>query len=386
VERADAVTALHLLADNEDLPEEDYRKAAALLATVRDLHLQARAYIARERLDAEIFLPGSVWATLVDHDSFLEWSYDLVNQVKLLSPFSGFHPMMWGRLDVPADSDEAIDGRRAGAFYTRYQAGQVPRAALPALLEREFDLSGRMRRSAPALIDQYDALTDGVPERYHVCLPARAGEIGIRHRGRIIHSDLIAFQSRMNALYGGGALQHLEAVVAREGRATYGEIGAGAAQFANALRDCFDGRLDLVLIDLPPILANACAYLSCTAGPDAIGLVTADTAAPLQAPIVGVANYLVPAYERHLPAFDLVHNANSLNEMNDRQVACYMELVRRHLAPGGCFHLSGTFKLYDYHKDVPQAAAGAFPRHHLTRDGMIGGVRVVDPQHMFCYG
>src|SRR5438046_1013350 len=98
---------LHLLPDNEDIPPADCPKALALIDTTRVLHLQARTYIETQGLDGEIFMPGSVWATLVDPDSFLNWNCDLVNYVKTFSPFSGFHSLMWGQLNAPADSELA---------------------------------------------------------------------------------------------------------------------------------------------------------------------------------------------------------------------------------------------------------------------------------------
>jgi hypothetical protein len=375
----------HLLGDNEDLSAADYAKAAALIATIRGLHLQARAYIERERLDPDIFLPGNVWAKIVDSDRFFDWTWDLVNYVKTLAGFSGFNSMMWGRLDAAEGSELAIDPTRTADLYERYKSGQIPRTALPGVLEREFDLSNRIRRSAAALLAQYEALLEDVPDKYRVRLPKRGGEIGILYHDRIVNYDLVVFQSRMNALYGAGALQRLEDVIAARGYATYAEIGPGAAQFADALRNCFDGRLRVFLVDLPSIMAYGCAYLSCTAGPDAVHVVADGKAAIVERPFIYVANYLVPACEHVFPPFDLVHNANSLNEMTDRQVAYYMKWVRAHLAPQGSFHLSGAFKTLDYHRDVVAAAAQAFPEHHVYLEPVIGTVRVMDPQHMFCY-
>ena len=376
--------SLHLFADNEDLTAADYTKTTALIDTIRDLQRRAKAYVASRGLDPEVFLPGNVWATIARGD-IIGWSYDFVNYAKALSPFSGFYLMMWGRHDVPADSDFAIDAGRTADFYGRFFGGQISREQLPPMLEREFDLSGRMRRTSPFLIAEYEKLVDRVPERYRIRLEKRGGEIGILHRGRLLNPDLLSFQTRMNALFGSGVLQRLEDAIASRGSANYAEIGPGAAQFAKALRDCFEHRLNVFLIDLPMAMANGCAYLCCTAGPDAIAIVTPETATALHKPFVYVANHLLPAYERHLPPFDLVHNANSLNEMTDGQIHYYLSFVRAHLATGGSFHLSGLFKTHPDHRDVIAAAASRFPNHHIYDQPTIGEVTVIDPLHMVCY-
>src|SRR5207248_2158 len=133
-------------------------------------------------------------------------------------------------------------------------------------------------RSLPRMAAYYDNLVSTIPERYRLVAPPRAGEIGALHNGRILNPDLILYQRRMNALYAGGALQQLEEIIAAEGSANYLEIGPGHCFFAWALARCFDDKLNVFLVDLPYVMGNGCAYLSCAAGADRIGLVTSETA------------------------------------------------------------------------------------------------------------
>src|SRR5450759_574106 len=112
---------LHLLTDNQDISDDEYAKARSLLRDLRTLHLETRQYVERRGLDPELFLPGNIWADINRPDSFIDWTYDLVNYVRCISPFIGFHQMMWGRLDVPGE----VDGAKASVFYNRLFSGTL---------------------------------------------------------------------------------------------------------------------------------------------------------------------------------------------------------------------------------------------------------------------
>lgn len=370
---------LHVLTDNQDISADEYARARALLLDVRTLHLEASRNVERRGLDPDIFLPGNIWAEIYRPDHFDDWTYELVNYARCISPFTGFHPMMWGRLDVPGE----VDGAKAGDFYGRFLSGALDYTTVAEQLDREFNLSERIRQSLPRLIDSYDNLVSRIPDRYHIVAPPRGGEIGVEHRGGIIHPDLIIYQRRINALSAGGALRPIEDAIAKRGSANYLEIGPGHCFFAYALARCFDGKLNVFLIDLPFVINNACAYLTCAAGADQIGLVTATTAAAIARPFVFVPNYLVPDYEPHLPDFQLVHNAISFNEMNAQQVAYYFDLVARHMDDDGVFHIAGGFKLLDHHVDALAAAIERFPNHTLYPHADVAGYPVVDGPNTF---
>lgn len=370
---------LHLLTDNQDISDDEYAKAGSLLRDLRTLHLETRQYVERRGLDPELFLPGNIWADINSPDHCTDWTYDLVNYVRCISPFTGFHSMMWGRMDVPGE----VDGAKAGDFYTRFLSGAVNCANVAEQLESEFNLTERIRQSLPEMTDSYDELVSSIPKQYRIVAPPRAGEIGVRHEGGIIHPDLITYQRRINALYAGGALQPIEDAIAARGSANYLEIGPGHCFFAYALAQCFAGRLNVFLIDLPFVMNNGCSYLTCAAGADRIGLVTLETTAAVEKRFVFVPNYLVPDYERHLPDFDLVHNAISFNEMNAQQVAYYFDLVARHMAADGVFHIAGGFKLLDYHVDALAVAIERFPNHTLYPGPHVAGHLVVDGPNTF---
>ena len=370
---------LHLLTDNQDISEDEYAKARTLLGEVRALHLASRQYVEGHGLDPGIFLPGNIWGEINTPDQFTDWTYDLVNYARCVSPFSGFDLMMWGRRDVPGQVDVA----KATDFYGRFISGTLPHKDVAAQLEREFNLSARIRQCQSGMTDFYDRLVSGIPERYRIVAPPRAGEIGWRHHGRIINPDVILYQRRLNALYAGGALQPIEDAIAAHGSANYLEIGPGHCFFAHALAECFDQALNVYLIDLPFVMANGCAYLACAAGTNRIGLVTANTTEAVEKPFVFVPNYLVADYERHLPAFDLVHNAISFNEMNAKQVAYYFDLVERHMADEGVFHIAGGCKVLDYHVDAFAAAIDRFPNHTIHADRDIAGHLVGERPNTF---
>ena len=374
-----AMNRPHLLIDNQDISGDEYAKASSLLHELRTLHFETRGYVERRGLDAELFLPGNIWADINRPDYFIDWTYELVNYVRCISPFIGFHQMMWGRLDVPGE----VDGVKASAFYDRFFSGTLDHKAIFEELESEFHLTERIGQSMPSLIESYDELVRNIPEQYRILAPPRAGEIGVQHGGGIINPDLIIYQRRINALYAGGALQPIEDAIAAQGSANYLEIGPGHCFFAYALARCFAGKLRVFLIDLPFVMANGCAYLTCAAGADQIGLVTPETTAAVEKPFVFVPNYLVPDYEPHLPDFHLVHNAISFNEMNAQQIAYYYDLVAHHLADDGVFHIAGGFKLLDHHVDALAAATQRFPNHIVHRGAYVGEYLVFDGPNTF---
>src|SRR5262249_1166572 len=148
------------------------------------------------------FLPGNIWATILKPDQFTEWTYDLVNYSRCVSPFTGFDLMMWGRRDVPGE----LDSRKVDYFYHRFFTGELGGKDVPRELEKQFRLSERIRESLPRMAAYYDDLVSTIPDRYRLVVPGRAGEIGGLHDGRILNPDVILYQQRVNALYAAGAL------------------------------------------------------------------------------------------------------------------------------------------------------------------------------------
>ncbi len=377
---------MHLLAQNEDLPPADYPAIRALIDQARNLHVNAPDYVASHGLDTDVFLPGNIWADLHASSGFTGWSYDLVNYSRAVSPFGGFHMLLWGRQDLPGDydPDEAkrlYEELLSGALTGKAIAARVEAMGIRQKIEGSSKNLMRFYKSRANLASRYDDLIAKVPQRFRIEAPKRGGEIGLLHHGRILNPDVLIYQSRINALYGSGTLEAIERIIAHRGSANYLEIGPGHCFFAYALRCIFNGRLNVFLIDLPFVIGNGIAYLSCVAGVHSIGLATQD-AWPGPKPFVVIPNYLVPLCERRLPKFDLVHNALSLNEMSAKQVAYYLGLIDEHLAEDGVFNLSGGGKYLEYHQDALGAAIRRLRLRKLYR-GKVEGIPVIDSPNTF---
>ena len=367
---------LHLLAQNEDLDPAQYPSIRALIEELRGLHDGAARYIAAQGLDPEVFLPGNIWADLTARTAFREWTYDLVNYSRAISPFSGFHMMLWGREDLRGDLDRVqakcfYDDLFSGALRGAAIADRMEAMRIPERMERSRRNRLRFYRARENLAPRYDRLVAKTPARFHIDAPKRGGEIGLLHRQRILNPDLLAYQGRINALYGAGVLAAIDRIIERRGSANYLEIGPGHGFFACALQSMFAGRLNVFLIDLPLAIANGLAYVSCVAGVDSVGLATPQ-AWPSPRPFVFVPNYVVPSCRARLPRFDLVHNALSLNEMSARQVAYYLDLVDEHLADDGVFHLSRGGKYLRDHQDALGMAIGRLRLRKLYRRSVEG--------------
>lgn len=384
--RGDSDAKLHLLEDNEDLDPGDYPAIQALIDQARQLHLGAASYIASEGLDPEIFLPGNIWAHLNNESGFTDWSYDIVNYSRALSPFSGFHMMLWGRQDIPGDMDED----QARRFYAEVLGGKLTGSAIGMRL-KEMGIPARISASRSNrirfysarrnLVRTYERLVAMIPERFRLAAPKRGGEMGLLHNGRILNPDVLIYQSRINALYGSGTLDMLDRIIAERGSANYLEIGPGHCFFAHVLRQLFKGRLNIFLIDLPFVIANGIAYLSCAAGVGRIGLATQQHW-PSPKPYIFLPNYLLPRYAENLPRFDLVHNALSLNEMTAKQVGYYVDFIGQHLNERGIFHLAGGKKYLAYHQDALRIAQGCLPLRK-SYSSSVEGTRVLDSPHSF---
>src|SRR5687767_8910321 len=378
--------ALHLLPQNEDLPRSEYPAIQLRIEEVRNLHLGAADYIHAHGLDPDIFLPRNIWAELSTSCGFPNWSYDLVNYSRAVSAFSGFHMLLWGRHDMPGD----LDPEQAKRFYADLFSGalagngiaeRMQAIGVPQRVARSRRNLFRWYSNRDNLARRYDRLVAKVPARFRIEPPKRGGEIGLLHQGRIINPDVLAYQSRMNALYGAGILEAIDRLIAKRGFANYLEIGPGHCFFASALRSMFGERLKVFLIDLPFVMGNGVAYISCVAGEKSVGIATPQSW-PTAEPFVFVPNYLVPAWKHRLPKFDLIHNALSLNEMSGKQVAYYLDLIDEHLGEEGVFHLSRGGRYLDYHQDALGAATRRLRLRKLYhRD--VEGIPVIDAPNSF---
>lgn len=373
-------SGLHRLSDNHRISIEDGATALKHIAAIRTIHLGARAHVIAHGLDPEIFLPGNIWADLNNETSFFDWSVNKIDIVRAISPFSGFHLMNWAR----QDDGENFIAQEINEWYSELFSKDYSADVIDAMLDERFGLAERMEASRYGLVEMWERLVSGVPVQYRLSVKATAGEMGVLHEGRILNFDIMSHQSRINALLGSGSIARLEERIAREGRATFMEIGSGSCSFAYALNALLGGRLEAYLIDLPAGLGNGCAYLACAAGADAISIVKPELREVTTSPYTLIPNTLLPWYESRLPPIDLVHNAISLNEMSSKQVDYYLSLIDRVLAAQGIFHLSEGQKSLDYHVDAQTAATLRFARHEVYADS-VNGINVIERPNTFCY-
>lgn len=364
--------ALHLFSDNGHLTADEFTRIRHGLARVERLHAAYRTFVAEHALDPEVFLPGNIWKDLYDFDGFERWTYDLVNAVRLLSPlFTGFDMLAWGRRDGREINLPEAERFHAGVMHD----GALPRN-LDEVLEVRFQFVTRLWYSR-YLAAARRALLVNVPERYIARCPARMGEVGIVDQGDIVNPDLLTFQSRINAMVGGGVTQALEQAVARRGSATLLEIGPGLGFIPYTLHRALEGRLTVFLVDLPRMMARGYAYLAGVVGAEHVGIVTDPDEALPETPFVYIPNYLVPAVSGRLPRLDAVLNAISLNEMNAAQVDFYLGFIDAHLDEHGIFFLEQGARYRPDHEDAMAAARRRFPSHRCCPDPAVGGLPVM---------
>jgi hypothetical protein len=371
-EGVNASAAPHLLADNEPLARDAYPAIAHGLRQLERVHRALRDTVGEQQLDPEVFLPGGLWTDLCNLDRFERWTYDLVNHVRCLnSLFTGFDTLAWERRDGPRVNWADLAHFRARVLAT----GVFPRD-LDRLLEERFLLRSKLELSG-YLAAAHAELVEGVPERFIARCPNRMGEIGVVHEGRILSPDLLTWQSRINAMVGGGATAVLEAAVAARGVGRVLEIGPGYCFIPYVLHQAFGGRLQIFLVDLPRMMAFGYAYLSGLVGADQVSIL-AEPGRPIPTtPFVCLPHSLVPAYADALPPFDVAYNAISLNEMNAKQVAFYLAFIDAHLADDGVFFLEQGGRYRDGHEDAMAAARRVFPRHRICDERTVGGLNVM---------
>lgn len=368
----------HTLAHNGRISDDDAEAALRMIAALRVGHLGGPLFVKEHGLREDVFLPANVWADISKPNAFFEWTRNKLDLATAISPFSGFHLMMWARQDAPT-----YDHAAANAWYSELFAADHAPAEADAQLTARFSLPQKIAAAHDGLVETWRKLTDNVPQRYRIKASATAGLIGSRHGEYVLNPDVLSHQSRLNALYGAGVLESLERKIAAEGSATYLEIGPGLCSFAHALNSVLEGRLRLFLIDLPTSLGNAVAYLHAAAGRQRVSLATADSKAPFDSAYTLIPNYLIPWCEARLPPIDLAHNAISLNEMSPAQVDYYLALIKRVLGPDGVFHLSEGGKYLDYHTNAQAAALGAFPHSDVYKEETVRAAHVIERPNSF---
>jgi hypothetical protein len=372
---------VHLTSDNEPLSPGEYEAIRRGLADIERVHAGYRPFVATHDLDPAVFLPGGIWGELYGFDTLERFTYDRVNLLRCFATyfFTGFDYLLWDRRDSPR-----ADTARADRFRAEMAVRERLPRELDALLEHMFQLTSRLELSG-YLADEHERLTRNVPARYVARCPGRMGELGIVHESALVNPDLLTYQSRLNAMVGGGVTAVLERAAARDGTGTVMEIGPGYCFLPWVLDAAFDGRLQFFLVDLPKVMAYGYAYLAGIAGTERVAVITEPGQALPATPFVFLPNYLLPSYASQLPRFDVICNALSLNEMIEPQVDYYLEMIDQLLNPDGVFFLEQGGKYLDYHYDAQGAACRKFPRHRVCSDLTIAGMELMAAPNSYFY-
>ena len=109
------------------------------------------------------------------------------------------------------------------------------------------------------MIQQYNILTQHIPERYHCSEPVTTpliDIIGLHYMGRFITDDLIRYQRCINNLYMSGCFDYLESV----SRPIAVEVGGGYGSLAHQISKII-GDLSYIILDIPESLFWSAAYL-----------------------------------------------------------------------------------------------------------------------------
>ena len=267
--------------------------------------------------------------------------------------------MMWAARTSTATSTTT----NAQYSIERFSPARLGDSRSDDVLDREFLLRERMSAQLMPSFVLYDALTERVPSQYHLPTQTRGGTIGIRHRDPGLEPGSADVSGSRQCVY--AALACLTAWRRGGGRRTAQppRNRTRSLLLLWALRECVGGHARVFLIDLPASMLYGCAYLSCVAGPDAIGIVTPDTRRAIDKPFVLIPNVpRPPLFAVSPPAIDLVHNAISL-ERDEYRASGLLPRVHRRASRGGrAFHLSGGQRVLDSHIDAQAEAIRHFPK------------------------
>jgi len=343
---------VHDLTMNHALSREEHASCVALSDAIQALYDDAPAYVARQGLDPEIFLPGNEWAGIVPVSGLkFKTDYNHINYLRLHAPFAGYHLAVLDRLDSGGKFPKA----EAEAFVTKLWADGIP----DDIAERQkarFDPATRLRHVLPEYLDHIR----NVPARYIAQTPRTFGEIGLDINGVLVHTDVMLCQSRINGLYSSGILEKLDQDIARRGRARILEVGAGYGALAYALKRIYGERLEYIVVDLPSSLWYAALYLSTLAGGDGCTLLKPGEPTPERFQYLFVANYLLEQALPSLGPIDLAINTMSFSEMSVKQVRYYGEAIRRLIGRDGVL-FDENFAPGAHHVDNKAIFAGIFP-------------------------
>jgi hypothetical protein len=282
------------------------RKTADEIGALRD----HREEIIKSRgLDPEIALPGGQWdrdgAAVVFplFDIVRKGDYQTINNLRLFSyMFSGF-------------------------YLAHLASAQGVRGLAPPEINDDLSLNldRRAKDPPPFTVLEYCEMTRRIPPSLRVRLPKMLGEIGWDVDGSPVNTDTRNSQTRLNIFYETGITNWLQERLARNGRLTVMEIGAGIGDICFSLSRVL-APCRFIICDLPESLLFSATYLRLVA-PQAEHIVM-DTgsggifdSAPEGVEFIYVPNYCFG--ELSNVKVDFAYNFGSFEEMSAQQVRQY---------------------------------------------------------------
>jgi hypothetical protein len=326
-----------LLQHQKPVTDLEYERAVAAWAQGKKAFAQRARYLAANRLQPSLYMPGLGWNDVVTNPfrQFLESppSRARVDQLRLhTQSFTGFSLYLF---------------QLAGGM-------QHPPAVVPAA---QWDATHRGRKPDGS-VWAFERLRRELPAKYVVSVPRRMGEVGWDVDGHVVNWDTVAYQESIAVLYRSGALAWLEKRAAAGEKITVVEIGSGYGGFAYFLTQLVPG-VNYWLCDLPESLPVAAMYLAVTR-PEAWRGIYPECQGACDAPgLVGVANYRFEEFSRKVPKADLVINMLSLSEMPEAQIDYYGRKVSRLIGGHGVFFEQN----YDNRSVGFTDAKALLPRH-----------------------
>lgn len=273
-----------IVTDFKPITQDQFQTAIQISRNIQDLLMLRNRYIRESIIDKNFALPSSMWTLISLYRYFIKPSYDLVNTLRLHTfPFTDHYLMYSIRTSM---SDYLIKKYR----------------------KRIIRLPGSMIVDAPAML----------------------GEIGWRIDNHLINEDTLMYQKHINRLYYSGIFRHL---FSRKNLRVL-EIGPGYGGLAYSVWKILKPST-FYCVDLPEALIFSGIYLSLTTDTENNSVYFGSDY--LETSFVFWPNFLSEDLVK-TEKFDFIINTGSLGEMNEIQVAKYVDIIFDILSDDGIFY------------------------------------------------
>ncbi|WP_172656496.1 putative sugar O-methyltransferase [Catenovulum maritimum] len=196
--------------------------------------------------------------------------------------------------------------------------------------------SERLKNELP-LIQRYEELTNGLPEKYAIeepCNKSAINNLGVRYNNKLISNDVLRYQRCITNLYNSNVFEHLENEISHPVTV---EIGAGYGGVAHQIASAILNKGTYIIVDLPEILFWSINFIRINNPDKKLWIYDAESF-DLDEFKRSYKNYdyiFIPNYMSEilkvLESVDLYVNLLSFQEMSQQQVAFYLDLIQRNL-------------------------------------------------------